>query len=236
MDSLISFFSNVATQFPAVFSALNEGFLQTLKLFAVTLLGALPLGLIISFGSMAKFKPLSYLTKIIVWIVRGTPLMIQLLIIFYFPGLVFHQNVWGSGESGRFLAASIAFIVNYACYFSEIFRGGIQGVPFGQKEAGQVLGLSKAQIFFRVTLLQMIKRIVPPMSNEIITLVKDTSLARIIALQEVIWAGQAFMKGSRGISGEIWPLFFTGVYYLAFSGALTLLFAYIEKKLDYFKT
>lgn len=235
MDSLISFFTKLYAQFPAVFSALNEGFVQTLKLFAVTLVGAIPLGLVISFGSMSKFKPLCWLTKTVVWIVRGTPLMIQLLIIFYFPGLVLHQNVWGSGESGRFLAASIAFIVNYACYFSEIYRGGIQGVPFGQNEAGQVLGLSKPQIFFRVTLLQMIKRIVPPMANEIITLVKDTSLARIIALQEVIWAGQAFMKGSRGISGEIWPLFFTGVYYLAFSGILTLLFAYVEKKLDYFK-
>ena len=236
MDSFMSLFSKIYEQFPAVFSALNEGFLQTLKLFGITLLGALPLGLIISFGSMSRFKPLSILTKVIVWIVRGTPLMIQLLIIFYFPGLVFQANIWGRGESGRFLAASIAFILNYACYFSEIYRGGIQGVPHGQKEAAQVLGLSKTQTFFRVTLLQMIKRIVPPMSNEIITLVKDTSLARIIALQEVIWAGQAFMKGSRGISGEIWPLFFTGIYYLVFSGILTLLFAYIEKKLDYFKT
>lgn len=161
--------------------------------------------------------------------------MIQLLIIFYFPGLVFHHNIWGMGESGRFIAASVAFIINYACYFSEIYRGGIQSVPHGQQEAGQVLGLSKSQIFFKITLLQMIKRIVPPMSNEIITLVKDTSLARIIALQEVIWAGQAFMKGSHGISGQIWPLFFTGVYYLAFSGILTILFGKIEKKLSYFK-
>ncbi|MBQ6413851.1 MAG: amino acid ABC transporter permease [Ruminococcus sp.] len=222
-------------QFPIVFQALNVGFIQTLKLFGVTLLGALPLGLLISFGSMSKFKPLSGLIRTIVWIVRGTPLMLQLLIIFYFPGLVFGQQLWGGGENGRFFASAIAFILNYACYFSEIYRGGIQGVPHGQQEAGLVLGLSRSQIFFKITLLQMIKRIVPPMSNEIITLVKDTSLARIIALQEVIWAGQAFMKGSQGISGAIWPLFFTGAYYLAFSGILTLLFGWIEKKLSYFK-
>lgn len=222
-------------QFPIVFQALNSGFLQTLKLFGVTLLGALPLGLVISFGSMSRFKPLSAVVRTLVWIIRGTPLMLQLLIIFYFPGLVFGKQLWGGGEEGRFIASSIAFIINYACYFSEIYRGGIQGVPHGQQEAGLVLGLSKGQIFFRITLLQMIKRIVPPMSNEIITLVKDTSLARIIALQEVIWAGQAFMKGSQGISGAIWPLFFTGVYYLAFSGILTLLFGWVEKKLSYFK-
>lgn len=227
--------SNIAEQFPIVLSALNIGFLQTLKLFAVTLLGALPLGLLISFGSMSKFKPLSGLVKIIVWIVRGSPLMIQLLIIYYFPGLVFGNNIWGTGESGRFLASAVAFIFNYACYFSEIYRGGIQGVPIGQQEAGQVLGLSKSQIFFKITLLQMVKRIVPPMSNEIITLVKDTSLARIVALQEIIWAGQAFLKGSQGISGQIWPLFFTLVYYLVFNGLLTVLFGKVEKKLSYFK-
>lgn len=222
-------------QFPIVFNALNVGFLQTLKLFIITLLGSLPLGLIISFGSMSKFKPLKYLVNFVVWIVRGTPLMIQLLIIYYFPGLMFHNNIWGSGETGRFVASAVAFIFNYACYFSEIYRGGIQGVPKGQQEAGQVLGLSKSQIFFKVTLLQMIKRIVPPVANEVITLVKDTSLARIIALQEIIWAGQAFLKGSQGISGQIWPLFFTCIYYLIFSGLLTVLFNKIEKKLDYFK-
>ncbi len=222
--------------FLIVLEALNVGFLQTLKLFAVTLIGAIPLGLIISFGSMSKFKPLSVLVKTFVWIIRGTPLMLQLLIVYYFPGLVLNNPIWGSGESGRFIAASIAFILNYACYFSEIFRGGIQGVPVGQKEAGQVLGLSKSQIFFKITLLQMIKRIVPPMSNEIITLVKDTSLSRIIALQEVIWAGQSFMKGAQGISGQIWPLFFTGIYYLLFSGILTIIFNKLEKKLSYFKT
>ncbi|MCH5301147.1 MAG: amino acid ABC transporter permease [Ruminococcus sp.] len=222
-------------QLPIVLNSLNVGFLQTLKLFLVTLAGSIPLGLIISFGSMSRFKPLAALTKTVVWIVRGTPLMIQLLIVFYFPGLVLHNPIWGGDESGRFLAASVAFIINYACYFSEIYRGGIQGVPHGQQEAGQVLGLSKSQIFFKITLLQMIKRIVPPMSNEIITLVKDTSLARIIALQEIIWAGQSFMKGSHGISGQIWPLFFTGIYYLIFSGILTVLFGFIEKKLSYFK-
>lgn len=162
--------------------------------------------------------------------------MIQLLIIFYFPGLVFGNQLWGGGETGRFTAAAVSFIINYACYFSEIYRGGIQGVPVGQQEAGLVLGMTKRQIFFKVTLLQMIKKIVPPMSNEIITLVKDTSLARIIALQEIIWAGQAFMKSSKGISGQIWPLFFTAIYYLLFSGILTILFNKVEKKLDYFRS
>ena len=222
-------------QMPIVVHALNIGFIQTLKLFFVTLIGAFPLGLVIAFGSMSKFKPLSSCTKLIVWIIRGTPLMIQLLIIYYFPGLVLHNPIWGSGESGRFLAASVSFVLNYACYFSEIYRGGIQGVPIGQEEAGLVLGMTKSQIFFKITLLQMIKRIVPPMSNEIITLVKDTSLARIIALQEIIWAGQAFMKGSYGISGAIWPLFFTAVYYLIFNGVLTVLLSRLESRLNYFR-
>ena len=223
-----------AQQFPVVFQSLNVGFLQTLKLFFVTLIGAIPLGLIISFGSMSRFKPLSVLTRVFVWIIRGTPLMLQLIIIYYGPGLM-GNNWWGGGESGRFLASSLAFIINYACYVSEIYRGGIQGVPKGQREAGQVLGMTNLQIFFRVTLLQMVKRIVPPMSNEIITLVKDTSLARIISLQEIIWAGQSFLKGSKGISGVIWPLFFTGLYYLLFSGLLTILLGRLEKRLDYFR-
>ena len=224
-----------AKQFPVVVKALNTGFLQTLKLFIVTLIGAIPLGLIITFGSTSKFPPLKYITKIFVWIIRGTPLMIQLLIIFYFPGLVLNNPVWGGGESGRFMAAAVAFIINYACYFSEIYRGGIESIPVGQDEAGLVLGMKKSQIFFKVKLKQMIKRIVPPMSNEIITLVKDTSLARIIALQEIIWAGQAFLKGSQGIYGAIWPLFFTAVYYLVFVGLLTILLGRLEKKLQYFK-
>lgn len=225
----------ILEQMPVVLPALNEGFLQTLKLFAVTLIGSLPLGLIIAFGAMSKFKPLSLFTKLVIWIIRGTPLMIQLLIIYYFPGLVLNNQIWGSGESGRFFAASVAFIFNYACYFAEIYRGGIQSVPVGQEEAGLVLGMTKSQIFFKVKLLQMVKRIVPPVSNEIITLVKDTSLSRIIALQEVIWAGQAFMKGSRGIAGAMWPLFFTAVYYLIFSGILTVLLGKLEQKLDYFR-
>lgn len=222
-------------QLPIVVKALNVGFIQTLKLFFVTLLGSLPLGLVIAFGSMSRFKPLSYFTKIIVWIIRGTPLMIQLLIIYYFPGLVFKTPIWGSGEAGRFTAAAVSFVFNYACYLSEIYRGGIQSVPVGQEEAGLVLGMTKTQIFFKVKLLQMIKRIIPPMSNEIITLVKDTSLARIIALQEIIWAGQAFLKGSQGISGAIWPMFFTAIYYLIFNGVLTVLLGRLERKLDYFR-
>ena len=222
-------------QLPIVVNALNVGFVQTLKLFAVTLLGAFPLGLLIAFGSLSKIRAVSMFTSFIIWIIRGTPLMIQLLIVYYFPGLVLHNPIWGGGEQGRFLAASLAFIINYSCYFSEIYRGGILSVPVGQTEAGLVLGMTKRQIFFNVTLLQMIKRIVPPISNEIITLVKDTALARIIALQEIIWAGQAFMKGSHGISGAIWPLFFTAFYYLVFNGIVTVLLARLERKLDYFR-
>ena len=225
----------ILEQFPIVVNALNIGFVQTLKLFASTLIGAIPLGLIIALGSMSSFKPLSYLTRIIVWIVRGTPLMIQLLIIYYGPGLMLGNHIWGDGESGRFLAATVAFVFNYACYFSEIYRGGIQSVPVGQEEAGLVLGMKKSQIFFRVKLLQRVKRVIPPMSNEIITLVKDTSLARIIALQEIIYAGQTFMKGSQGIAGAMWPLFFTGVYYLIFNGIVTVLLGRLEKKLEYFR-
>lgn len=222
-------------QLPIVIGSLNEGFLQTLKLFFATLLGALPLGLLISFGSRSQITPVRVFFKVFIWIIRGTPLMIQLLIIYYFPGLVLHNAVWGGDEAGRFAASAVAFIINYACYFSEIFRGGIQSIPVGQDEAGMVLGMTKWQIFFRIKLLQMVKRILPPMSNEILTLVKDTSLARIIALQEVIWAGQAFMKGSQGISGAIWPLFFTAVYYLVCNGILTVILGKCEKKLEFFR-
>ena len=222
--------------FLTVIGALNEGFLQTLKLFAVTLIGAIPLGLVVSFGSMSSFLPLRWLTKTVVWIIRGTPLMLQLIIIFYIPGYVLPGgSPWPSGEGGRFLASAVAFIINYACYFSEIYRGGIQGVPKGQQEAGQVLGMTKAQIFRHITLMQMIKRIVPPMSNEVITLVKDTSLARVISLQEVIWMGESFMKGNSGIAGLTWPLFFTAVYYLIFSGIVTVLLGKLEKKLAFFQ-
>ena len=217
--------------FGSVLSALSVGFLKTLEIFGLTLVGAIPLGLLICLGSMSRLQPLKYVIRCIVWVIRGTPLMLQLLVIYYGPGLILGDNWWGSGEHGRFVATIAAFIINYACYFSEIFRGGIQSIPVGQNEAGYVLGLTKSQIFFRITLLQVIKRIVPPMSNEIITLVKDTSLSRIIALQELIWAGQSFMKSA----GIIWPLFFTGIYYLAFSGLLTILFNRIEKKLEFFR-
>ena len=213
-----------------VITTLCGGFLKTLEIFAVTLLGALPLGLIIAFGSMSRFIPLKAFITTLVWIVRGTPLMLQLLIIYYGPGILFDSNIWGGGANGRLTAALAAFIINYACYFSEIYRGGIESISKGQIEAGQVLGMTRSQIFFKIVLLQVIKRIVPPMSNEIITLVKDTSLARIIAVYELIWAGQTFIKGA----AIIWPLFMTGIFYLAFSGILTLLFGYIEKKLSYF--
>lgn len=207
------------------------GFWGTLKLFALTLLFSLPLGLVISFGSMSAVKIVRMPIRFIIWIIRGTPLMLQLLVMYYGPGIILGMNVWGSGDGGRFVAALVAFVINYSCYFSEIYRGGIQSIPVGQYEAGQVLGMTKTQIFFKVVLLQVIKRIVPPMSNEIITLVKDTSLARVIAVYEIIWEGQSFIKSA----GIIWPLFYTGAFYLLFSGLLTLLFGQIEKKLSYFR-
>ena len=218
--------------FQTVIKTLFEGFGTTLQIFFFTLLGALPLGLIIAFGSMSKFMPLKSLVKTVVWVIRGTPLMLQLLVIYYGPGLLLHNNIWGGGNGGRMTAVLTAFIINYACYFSEIYRGGIESIAKGQTEAGLVLGMTKSQIFFKVILLQVIKRIVPPMSNEIITLVKDTSLARIIAVYELIWSGQTFIKGA----AIIWPLFFTGVFYLVFCGILTILFGLIEKKLAYFNS
>ena len=233
----------MSPEFISVTMTLAGGFIMTIKIFALTLLFALPLGLVICFGSMSKFSPLRYLVKFFVWVIRGTPLMLQLITIFYVPGLI---GQWAKGAQidnafinflatwtvpDRFFAAMTAFVINYACYFSEIYRGGIQSVPVGQEEAGLVLGMTKSQIFFRVFLLQVIKRIVPPMSNEIITLVKDTSLARIIAIIELTKAGEAFMKSD----GITWPLFYTGVYYLLFVGVLTLLFNYIERRLSYFR-
>lgn len=214
-----------------VTQTLFGGLLTTFEIFIFTLVFSLPLGLILSFGSMSKWKPLRYLVQVLVWIIRGTPLMLQLIIIFYGPGLWLGHNIWSGNETGRITATVVAFSINYACYFSVIFRGGIEGVPAGQREAGEVLGMTKGQIFFKVTLLQMVKRVVPPMSNEIITLVKDTSLARIIAAYELTFAGYSFMKSN----GLTWPLFYTGVFYLVFVGILTLLFNYIERKLDYFK-
>ena len=201
------------------------GFWENLKIFILTLVFALPLGLVVCAGSMSGFSPLRWVTRGFVWVIRGTPLMLQLLIIFYGPGLLF-----GLPSLGRFSAVILAFAINYACYFSEIYRGGIESIPKGQFEAGQVLGMTKQQIFFKVELLQLVKRILAPMSNEIITLVKDTSLAHIIGVYEVIYVGQAFTK-----KGLIWPLFYTGAFYLVFSGLLTLLFGYFEKKLSYFR-
>ncbi len=201
------------------------GFWENLKIFILTLAFALPLGLVVCAGSMSGFSPLRWVTRGFVWVIRGTPLMLQLLIIFYGPGLLFRLP-----SLGRFSAVILAFAINYACYFSEIYRGGIESIPKGQFEAGQVLGMTKQQIFFKVELLQLVKRILAPMSNEIITLVKDTSLAHIIGVYEVIYVGQAFTK-----KGLIWPLFYTGAFYLVFSGLLTLLFGYFEKKLSYFR-
>ncbi len=205
--------------------ALLGGFWESLKVFILTLVFSIPLGLVVCFGSMSKFKPLQWLTRTFVWIIRGTPLMLQLIIIFYGPGLMF-----GLPAMPRFTATIVAFAINYACYFSEIYRGGIESIPVGQYEAGQVLGMTKQQIFFKVVLQQVIKRIMAPMSNEVITLVKDTSLSRIIGIYEIIWAGESFIK-----KGLIWPLFYTGIFYLVFSGGLTILFNKLEKKLDYFR-
>lgn len=214
--------------FGVVNTELLKGFMENIELFGITLIFSLPLGLIISFGSMTKFAPLRFLTKGFVWIIRGTPLMLQLFIVMYMPGLVFDWQI--PGNNPRMTAAAIAFVINYACYFSEIFRGGIESIPKGQYEAGQVLGMTKVQTFFRVVLLQVVKRIVPPISNEVMTLIKDTSLARVIGVLDIV-----MVAGQFSAKGIIWPLFYTGVFFLIFCGIFTIVFNKIEKKLDYFK-
>ena len=204
---------------------LLEGFETTCLIFALTLVLALPLGLVISFGSMSKFKPLAILTKVFVWVIRGVPLMLQIFVVFYVPRLI-----WNLPAFTRFNAVILAFVINYACYFSEIYRGGIESIAKGQYEAGQVLGMTKSQIFFKVILMQVVKRIIPPMSNEIITLVKDTALARVIMVAEILKVAEEYTAYAL-----IWPIFYTAVYYLAFVGILTILFGFFEKKLSYYK-
>jgi polar amino acid transport system permease protein len=215
----------------AIFLRLTQAFvINNVRLFVLTLVFALPLGLLIAFGSMSRFKPLAWLVKTFVWVIRGTPLMLQILVIYFGPGLLGMAFGWPKGYTGRVVAAVVAFVINYACYFSEIYRGGIQGVPAGQREAGQVLGMTRSQIFFKVTLLQLVKRILPPMGNEIITLVKDTALANYISVAEIIMTAKEYTT-----SGLIWPLFATALYFLAFVGVLTLLFGWVERRLSYFR-
>ena len=205
---------------------LGEGMIVTGEIFFLTLLFALPLGLVIAFGRMAKNPILRTVSKIYISIMRGTPLMLQLIVFGFGPGLL------GIDGMNTFVAVMIAFVLNYACYFSEIFRGGIEGIPKGQYEAGFVLGMTKSQVFFKVILMQVIKRIIPPMSNEFLTLVKDTSLANTIMIYEITWNAKRFMNSAH----ILWPLFYSGLFYLAFNGILTLIFGYIEKKMDYYKS
>ncbi len=216
--------------FASVNALLLQGFGVTCLLFLLTLVFSLPLGLVVMFGSICPFRPLRILTRTFVWIIRGTPLMLQLFVVFYVPGMLFGVRLF-SGENGRFIAALVAFVINYACYFSEIYRGGLESIPRGQYEAAQVLGMTRRETFFRVILMQLIKRILAPMSNEVITLVKDTSLARVIAVAEIF-----FMNDTKLLAyGIVWPLFYIGVFFLVFVGALTLLFRFCEKKLSYYK-
>ncbi len=212
--------------FLTVTQALLKGFGTNFYIFILTLLMAIPLGFVITLGSMCKFKPVSAVTKIFVWVIRGTPLMLQLIIVMFGPSLIFEYK-----GMTRMTATLIAFVINYAAYFSEIFRGGIESIPKGQYEAGYVLGLTKVQVFFKIVLMQVVKRIVPPMGNEIITLVKDTSLARIISVIEITQTAQNYIASK----ALIWPLFYSGVFYLVFCGILTVLFGYIEKKFDYYR-
>ena len=215
--------------FWSITSLLLEGFAVSCQLFILTLLLSLPLGLLIAFGSMSKFKPLALFCKTVVWIIRGTPLMLQLFVVFYVPGFLFNAQPFAI-ENGRFIAALIAFVINYSCYFSEIFRGGIESIPRGQYEAAQVLGMTSVETFFTVILMQVVKRILAPMSNEVITLVKDTSLARVIAVAEIFYVNESGLL-SRGM---IWPLFYIGMFFLIFVGGLTLLFRHFEKRLSYY--
>lgn len=216
--------------FWTVTQSLISGLGTATQLFALTLLFGLPLGLVIAFGSMSKWRPLKAIVDVIVWIIRGTPLMLQLIIIYYGPGLWLDQNIWGGGSSGRMTACVIAFVINYSCYFSVIYRGGIQGVPVGQREAAEVLGFTKSQIFFKVTLLQMIKRIVPPMSNEIITLVKDTSLAFAIGVAEMFSTAKALVASQRSMM----PFAISALFYWGFNFLVEIILGRIEKKMDYY--
>lgn len=216
--------------FASVNALLLQGFGVTCLLFLLTLVFSLPLGLVVMFGSICPFRPLRIVTRTFVWIIRGTPLMLQLFVVFYVSGMLFNVRLF-SGENGRFIAALVAFVINYACYFSEIYRGGLASIPRGQYEAAQVLGMTRRETFFRVILMQLVKRILAPMSNEVITLVKDTSLARVIAVAEIF-----YMNDVKILSyGIVWPLFYIGVFFLVFVGALTLLFRFCEKKLSYYK-
>lgn len=214
-----------------IFAQLLESFRINCTIFVITLLLALPLGLIISFGAMSRFTPLRWLIKTVVWIIRGTPLMLQIIFIFYGIPVLFNVNPWSAlGATGRIVSICVAFVINYACYFSEIYRGGIQSIPRGQYEAGQVLGMTKRQIFFKVTLMQVIKRVIPPMGNEFMTLIKDTALANVIATKEIIMMSKEFSS-----KGLIWPLFSTAIFFLLFCGVLTLLFNWLESKMNYFR-
>ncbi len=211
--------------FLQISTELLKSFLENFNIFLLTLLFSIPLGMVLCLGSMSRFPCLQLAVRGLIWVIRGTPLMLQLIIVFYGPGLLFELP-----SMNRFQAVILAFSINYACYFSEIFRGGLESIPQGQFEAGQVLGLTKQQIFFRIILLQLIKRILAPMSNEIITLVKDTSLAKVIGVYEIIYMGQSYIR-----KGLIWPLFYTGLFFLVFSGLLTWLFSALEQKLSYFR-
>ncbi len=224
--------------FATVTADLLNGFGLTVLLFAVTLVAAIPLGLVVAFCSMTRFIPLKWLTKVFVWVIRGTPLMLQIIVISFIPNTLFEipnraiADFFGTSMANvNFIFVCVAFIINYAAYFSEIFRGGIESIPKGQHEAAQVLGMTRGQTFFLVVLPQVFKRILPPMSNEIITLVKDTSLARVLGVVEIILAANQAVN----LYVVIWPLFYAGAFYLAFNGILTLLFSFIEKKLSYYK-
>ncbi|MBR5561823.1 MAG: amino acid ABC transporter permease [Clostridia bacterium] len=229
--------------FLEVTAFLFDGFKISLLIFAVTLLCGAPLGLPIAFCSMSRFKIVKSISKVAVWIVRGIPLMLQIFIIYYVPGLLFDYQLFGKidrfmfieygiSDAGRIFAVLIAFTLNYACYFSEIYRGGIESISKGQYEAGYVLGLTKSQIFRKIILKQVVQRIVPPMSNEIITLIKDTALANCIMVCEIIKNA----KELAATKAMIWPLFFTGVFYLVFVGILTIVLNKAEKKLSYFRS
>lgn len=215
----------------AMLTLLVQGFGKSLEIFTLTLLGSLPLGLLVMFGRRSRMAPLRWLVKLFISVMRGTPLMLQLMVVYYGPFLLFDFTPPGNW---RFGAVIVGFVINYAAYFAEIYRAGYESIPVGQFEAAQVLGYTGGQTFGRILLPQMIRRVLPPVTNEVITLVKDTSIARIISMQELIYSGYAFLKGSHGYSGLLWPIFFTGVYYLAFNGILTLLFGRIEKRLQYF--
>ena len=221
-------FAAELSKYIPMFAQLSEGFVVTVEIFALTLLFSMPLGMLVAFGRMSKIRLIRPLAKVYISVMRGTPLMLQILVVYFGPFYMFRISM---GTGYRFPAVIIAFVINYAAYFAEIYRAGIESMPIGQYEAADVLGYSKAQTFFKIILPQVIKRVLPPVTNETITLVKDTSLAFTIAIAEMFTTAKQIAAASTSMV----PLIGAGVFYYVFNLLVAMLMERIEKKLSYYR-